>query len=113
MVAKNFAAAKFSPRVRGEFAEQFVSWKSALRRINVDSTTHGVSRHSTATSSLFPNLAQDIHLLLREEHQVNGRTVVLSQSLYIVGIRGPVVGCSLALYAVGRGSIPGRVIPKT
>ena len=34
-MAKNFAAAKFSPRVRGEFAEQFVSWKFAFR-INSD-----------------------------------------------------------------------------
>ena len=31
VVAKNFAAAKFSPRVRGEFAEQFISWKSLKR----------------------------------------------------------------------------------
>ena len=30
VVAENFAAAKFAPRVRGEFAEQFVSRKSAL-----------------------------------------------------------------------------------
>ena len=29
-MAKNFAAAKFSPRVRDKFAEEFVSWKSAL-----------------------------------------------------------------------------------